>query len=335
MKKFEIPIVLFTFKRTDKTIQIIKRISEIKPMKLYILSDEGRNEDEKKQVKECREAIENAINWDCEVVLNYAKENKGVYENIGEGAKWVLEREENAIFLEDDNLPEVTFFEYCKELLQKYKEEKKILWICGTNYLEDTTQNTEYSYYFTKHLLPCGWATWSWKFLEFYDGELNTIQKRKTKKFRELKTKYENKKLYEQQKNSLLSELERKEDNLKFNSWDYQMAYSLRINNLYGISPVVNQIKNIGVDNNSIHGGNSFDDEMTRRFCGIETKPLTFPLKSPEVIKEDQFYERKVAEIILYPLEMRIKNKIVSYLKKILKIKRNESIKDKFRRKYE
>ena len=112
MARFNIPVVLFIFKR-EKAVEVIKRISLIRPEKLYILADQGRNEEERVAVERCRKKVESAIDWNCEIIRNYADENRGVYQNIGEGAKWVLRREKWAIFLEDDNLPELTFIECC------------------------------------------------------------------------------------------------------------------------------------------------------------------------------------------------------------------------------
>ena len=131
---FDIPIALFMFKRSDTLLKIIAVLSKIKPKKLYLLSDQGRNEEEIRIVEKTRNLIENAIDWDCEIIKNYASENRGVYENIGEGARWVFQQEKKAIFLEDDNLPEISFFSYCKELLDKYENNNKILWICTTKY---------------------------------------------------------------------------------------------------------------------------------------------------------------------------------------------------------
>lgn len=177
---FDIPIVLFLFKRSDTVLRIIKVLSGIKPQKIYLLSDQGRDEKEKQLVEKTRNVIEKSIDWECELIKNYAVENRGVYRNIGEGARWVFEHEKTAIFLEDDNLPEVSFFPYCKELLERYKNNQKVLWICGTNYLGE--YNSEYSYMFTQHLLPCGWASWSNKFLENYDGEMLTYNDRSVQK---------------------------------------------------------------------------------------------------------------------------------------------------------
>ena len=62
---FEIPVAIFTFKRIEKTLEIIDRIAQVKPSKIYIISDNGRNEEEINLVKELRKKIEGKINWDC------------------------------------------------------------------------------------------------------------------------------------------------------------------------------------------------------------------------------------------------------------------------------
>lgn len=110
MNAYDIPIVLFTFKRYDTVVKILDVLKKINAKKIYIISDGGRNIDEHKQVLDCRNKIEKYIDWDCSLIKNYASENKGVYDRIANGAKWVFSKEEYAIFLEDDNLPEETFF---------------------------------------------------------------------------------------------------------------------------------------------------------------------------------------------------------------------------------
>lgn len=320
--RFDIPVVLFIFKRSDTVLRILEVLSKVKPSKIYLLSDEGRNEREKEIVFATRKIVENNIDWECEVIKNYAIENRGVYENIGEGAKWIFEREKKAIFLEDDNLPEITFFRYCEELLEKYEQSSKVLWICGTNYLGE--YESKYSYMFTQHLLPCGWASWSEKFLKYYDGALDKYNK--SEYMDKFKKSYSNKVLLKQRIESLDSEIHQKEIGKKFVSWDYQMLFSIRSNEMYGISPKYNQIRNIGVDEYSIHGGTSLNMIQTRRFCEIETHELEFPLIHPENITIDKDYEKKIEKIVLLPLSLRIKGNLVSILKKIFRIDKYESL---------
>ena len=252
---FDIPVAIFIFKRT-KAVDVVKRIGCVKPKKIYILADQGRNKEEKKLAEECRTLVEKAIDWDCEVIKNYAEENRGVYENIGEGAKWVLKREKWAIFLEDDNLPEVSFFKFCEEMLQRYENDSRILWICGTNYLGDYKPENGDSYVFTRHMLPCGWASWSNKFERFYNGDLSLCEDETVMK--RIANMYCNKKVYKQYREFWMGEYRRIKAGEKPASWDYQMDFSIKANNLFGICPCKNQIKNIGVDEYSVHGGKSF-----------------------------------------------------------------------------
>lgn len=316
MNKFNIPVAVYMFKRPQKTAMIIDQIAKVKPARLYLIADGPRNDSELPDVEECRRVVESHINWECEVIKNYAQKNRGVYENIGGGAKWVLEREKCAIFLEDDNFPEVSFFQYCKELLEKYKEDTRVLWICGTNYKGKSVFSDGSDYCFTQLMLPCGWASWSDKFLKFYDGELSLYR---NKTIREnIRSTYKNKLLYEHdypQWDAIISDIDKGK---KPTSWDYQMAFSLRVNHLYGIAPKYNLITNIGADENSIHGGVSMSNIMTQRFCEVPIYELEFPLKHPVCLMEDEQFENDTQNTIILPFKYRVKGKFVQILKKVL-----------------
>lgn len=314
--QFEIPIVLFVFKRFDKIIPIVERLAEVKPKKVYIIADGPRDDSDIEAVRKCREQIEEQIDWPCTIVKNYSEGNRGVYANIGKGAAWVFEREEEAIFLEDDNLPEITFFRFCHEMLERYKDDERILWICGTNYLEN--YQSKYSYVFSRHMLPCGWASWKKKFLKYYDGELDSLNN--VKKRLEIRKNYESKKFYRYDRQRWMAEFDRIKKGQRPISWDYQMSFSIRLNGLYGVVPTMNVIENIGVDENSIHGGKSMDNIMTKRFCGMKAIPINFPLIHPDVVKLDKDFEKKILKIILPPLSSRIKKTISNMIKRVFKL---------------
>lgn len=319
MEQFKIPIVLICFKRVEKTIEVLRKIAQVRPRKLYILSDEGRNEEEKLRVKQCRQSIETAIDWPCEIVKNYAQENRDCYENIGLGAKWVFSREERAIFLEDDNLPELSFFKFCEEMLERYADDARILWICGTNYLEKYIPPDGSDYVFTKHMLPCGWASWGSKFLSFYDSDYSLYNEYVLKR---LKHEYSNMELYKFDLARWKGDVSRKMNGGKFISWDYQMGFSLRVHGMYGIAPKNNLIKNIGIDNDAAHGSSSFEDIMAQRFCGIDSFPMTFPLKHPRTVMITSDFEEKITNIVIPP-RMSYTEGIVSRIaKKFLRMKK-------------
>ncbi|OPA91294.1 hemolytic protein HlpA [Pseudomonas fluorescens] len=324
MKQFNVPVVLFLFKRIDKPLEVIKQISKVAPTRLYLLADGGRTDEEKAQAAKCRDAIESAITWDCEVIKKYEAENIGVYANIAEGAKWVFEREKFAIFLEDDNLPELSFFTFCEEVLDRYRNDTRVLWICGTNYLKEYDPQDGSSYVFTKNMMPCGWASWADKFNAFYDGELSLWQDKYIQD--RIKAEYLYKGLYYQDKYNVEYELDAKAARGKFYSWDYQMSFSMRAHNVYAVVPKYNQIKNIGVDNDSTHGGNSLQDVMVERFCGIETKMMEFPLKHPKSVLLDMKFEVLVAKIILNPGFFSLRSRVSRFIREFLGIKKTQSI---------
>ncbi|QMG40583.1 glycosyltransferase family 2 protein [Citrobacter freundii] len=323
--RFDIPVALFIFKRQKSVLRILKVLETIKPKKIYLISDNGRNEAEKKLVFEVRNNIERAITWDCEIIRRYQAENVGVYENIAGGAKWVFEHEERAIFLEDDNLPEQSFFPFCEELLEKYNNESRVLWICGSNYLEECSPDNNADYVFSKNMLPCGWASWRDKFNTFYDGELSLYNNEIKKK---VKQSYSNKKLYCQDMYNVEYELDFKKLHGRFYSWDYQMSFSLRAHDVYSIIPKYNQIKNIGVDNNSTHGGTSLSNIMVERFCERKTKELTFPLKHPNNITIDLKIEDALAEIIIDPGFFKFKSKFSRLIRNVFRLSKAVSIKN-------
>lgn len=324
MQPFDVPIGVFLFKRTDKTAQIIDQIGKVKPRKLYLIGDGPRSEEERQQVEECRTVVENHVTWDCELVRYYADQNRGVYENIGGGAKWVLEREPYAIFLEDDNFPALSFFPFCEELLKKYKDDSRILWICGTNYLKEYEPSDGSDYVFTQLMLPCGWASWGNKFPKFYDGHLDLYDDEYLR--HRVASSYANKKLLRQNIASWNMEYNRIKQGLKPVSWDFQMAYTLRVHNMLGIAPKYNQITNIGADEFSMHGHGSMKNEMTRRFCELPIKEMPSPLKHPKACLVDLRFERLTEKIIIMPFSVRFKSRVGPVIKKLLGISRDVSI---------
>ena len=315
--KFSIPVVIFTFKRTDTLERIFPVLKSVNVSKLYIFSDGPRNEEEKSLVENARETILKMIDWECEVVKVFSETNQGVFNSIGMGAKKVFEKEEKAIFLEDDNLPEPTFFRYCEEMLKKYQDDEKVLWVCGTNY-EEKSEYLENDYVFTKHMLPCGWASWSSKFNKYYLTSFSILNDKNNRK--KIKKAYESRWLYKQQIRNFRCEKYREDHNRRFQSWDFHMALTLRFFDLYGIAPKYNQIKNIGIDQFSTHGGTSKKKPNTAKFCEIPTYPLSEVLNGPKEVMINPEFEKRFTKIILVPLYIRLMFPLITLTKKILRM---------------
>lgn len=315
--KFTVPVVLFTFKRSNTVERILKVLKEVNVSKIYLFSDGGRNDEEKVLVNKTREEILKMIDWDCEVIKMFKDDNQGVFNQIALGAKSVFEKEEKAIFLEDDNLPEPSFFRYAETMLNKYQDDEKVLWVCGTNYEEESRYlNTDYV--FTKHMLPCGWASWSHKFNKYYLTSFAILNDKTNRK--KIKKAYEYKWLYRQQIRNFRCEKYREDHNRRFQSWDFHMALTLRYFDLYGIAPKYNQIRNIGIDDFSTHGGNSIKKPNTAKFCEIPTHPMPEDMKGLESVSLNKEFEKHFTKIILVPLYIRLLFPFITFTKKLLRM---------------
>lgn len=293
--EFKTAVCLFTFKRSDSALKILDVLSIISPQTLYLFSDGPRTAAEAEQINKTREELLKHISWPCKVVKRFNETNKGVFSQIALGALEVLSREQEAIFLEDDNLPDVSFFSFCQEMLSRYRDDPKIMMVYGTNYLGQYQNRDSGSYLFTQQLLPCGWASWYSKFSQNYDAYFSFLKNKKN--VRQLKKEYKyDRFLFPQQKQCFFEEIYRFETQGKFSSWDYQLALSLREHHLYAICPKVNLIKNIGVDLEATHGGEEWS-VMTKRFCSMGLFSLPTPYLAPSVIAVDPVFEKRIAHL--------------------------------------
>ena len=163
-------VLFIFFNRLHESLLTFSKIREYQPTKLYLAADAGRNESEKEVCLKVRKAILDEIDWECEVHCNFSNINLGARYRIESAINWAFLKEEALIILEDDCLASSSFFTYCETLLLKYKDDKSVMMISGTN--ESLEINKDKDYYFSKLPHTWGWATWkrAWK---LYDYELS------------------------------------------------------------------------------------------------------------------------------------------------------------------
>lgn len=268
---FDTPILFIIFNRPDTTQEVFNAIRAIKPKKLYVTADGARtgNQNDLMNCPKTREIIK--IDWDCEVKTLYRDENLGCRNAVSDAITWFFNQEEKGIILEDDCLPDLSFFPFCEELLEKYKNNEEIMLISGDNFQNGKKQG-DASYYFSRYNHIWGWASWRrvWK---HYDVDMKTFPENKEKGF--LNEIFLSKKA----RNYWLKRFE-KAYNGEINTWDYQWTYS--IFSRYGISilPNENLISNIGFGNQSTHTA-----KMNNKMANLPISSITFPLTHPSKIK--------------------------------------------------
>ncbi len=239
------PILFITFNRPDKTARVFDAIKEYKPERLYIASDGPRahKEGEGDLVLETRKILSH-IDWPCEVKKLYRDENLGCKVAVSSAITWFFEQEEMGIILEDDCLPNQSFFEYTTLLLNTYKDDEKVFHINGTNLLSPIPkEKLDTTYYFSQNVHVWGWASWrrAW---EKYSINMDTLHHDKAHILGQFTDKKVGTFWY-----SLFTHI--KED--KVDTWDAQWVYSIYKHGGLALSPSVNLIENIGFDQSATH----------------------------------------------------------------------------------
>lgn len=227
-------LLFLVFNRLDSTKQVFEQIRLAKPPKFYIACDGPRKdkEGEKQLVDELRNWILSNIDWDCEVKKLFRAENLGCGPAVSSAITWFFEHESDGIILEDDCLPSQSFFSYCEELLDLYKDDKRVWHIGGFNAID--FKNYKYSYYSSKIAEIWGWATWAdrWKNYKF---DLTDYSVDYVKNF----SKRYSVRHYWTGILNLMKEH-------KINTWDYQWVLEIVKNNGICLAPTKNLITNIG-----------------------------------------------------------------------------------------
>lgn len=228
-------LLFLTFNRRDTTKLVFEQIKIAKPPRLYLASDGPRadKKDENELVNSIRKYVLDNIDWDCEVKTLFREENLGCGKAISSAITWFFEQEEDGIILEDDCLPDQSFFSFCETLLDHYKNDKRVWHIAGDCPLGNI--DSDASYYFGKIMHCWGWAGWAdrWKNYKFdvneYDEKIiKHLSKRKEVQYYWLK---------------VLSEMKRH----KIDTWDYQWTFAITKNKGLCVTPCKNLVSNIGL----------------------------------------------------------------------------------------
>lgn len=154
------PVALFVFNRPETTARVIEAIRAAAPPLLLVVADGPRpgNPSDEASCREVRALIDRT-DWPCPVRTNYADENLGCRVRIASGIDWVFDEVPEAILFEDDTLPDPTFFRYAGELLERYREDDRVISISGNNFQRGRLRGRA-SYYFSRYPHIWGWATW-------------------------------------------------------------------------------------------------------------------------------------------------------------------------------
>ena len=260
---FNTPILFLIFNRPDTTDKVFETIRKIQPRQLFISADGPRPDkmDEKIKCELAREVIQR-IDWKCDLKTNLSEKNLGCRVGVSSGIHWFFTHVSEGIILEDDCLPDSSFFHFCEVLLKYYRNDERVMHIGGVNFQDGKTRGGG-SYYFSRINHIWGWATWK-RAWDKYDVNVSTYpQLLEQKLFSTVFTNPDTRRFW--QKNIELVYNKTKD------TWDIQWQYAVSVNNGLAILPNVNLVSNIGFDINATHTIDHFNTLANRPTSTIDS----------------------------------------------------------------
>jgi len=277
-------VLFLVFNRLDTTKKVFAAIKKAKPPRLYIAADGARTlkAGEAEKVNAVRDFILQNIDWDCDVKTLFREENLGCKYAVSGAINWFFEQEEMGVILEDDCLPSQSFFWFCEELLERYKDDMRV-WNIG-GYRPDGLKGDDFSYTFSKFTHIWGWATWAdrWR---HYDVALSMYYENNNllKDYEFFSKDYEN-----ISRINILNKVQ----SCEIDTWDYQWNFTVRINNGLSIRPNTNLVGNVGFGEDATH-----TMLENKEIEGNVANNILFPLKhSPFMMvhkKDDGLFSEK------------------------------------------
>lgn len=301
--KLTTPVAFIIFNRPDTALRVFAEIAKAKPPKLLVVGDGARTNrpGEAERVAATRTILEQ-VDWECEVLTNFSDVNLGCKKRVSSGIDWIFEQVEEAIILEDDCLPDATFFRYCQEMLALYRNDKRIGMISGDNFQFGRRYGAD-SYYLSKYVHIWGWATWRDRWRESYD--VNMSQWPLVRDERRLMDLVGN-----SSEAPYWGKIFDRVFRGEIDTWDYQWLFANWLHGRLNIMPAVNLISNIGFGSDATHtkGGGELENMRVESLVF----PLIHPLGLVRNIRADYFNDQMCFHV---PIWLRVRRKMFQWFR--------------------
>jgi hypothetical protein len=264
------PILLIGFNRPELLSRIIDRLREVQPAQVFLAVDGPRahileDADRVKDTQDCAAQLD----WDCTVQTLFRDTNVGCGQAVSGAITWFFEHVVEGIIIEDDILPDPTFFSYSAELLDRYRDDERVIGISGSSYLPPDVAPTDHSYRFS--IIPniWGWATWRDRWERYRFDIAGWRQELPTSRLWQLTNRSPWAFAFWSAHFDLMARHQ-------IDTWDLQwVAAAMRTHGVTA-TPNVNLVENIGWGEGSTHT-QTVPDHLQ------PVQPMVFPLRHPEV----------------------------------------------------
>lgn len=297
-----LPVLLIAFNRPTLTSQVLDSIISYKPQVLYIAVDGPRHEKDMSSILEIQNILNNR-KFDFKVITLFREKNLGCRVAVSSAISWFFENEEMGIILEDDCLPNDSFYVFMEKMLIKFKDDTRIGVVSGNNFFYNRI-HLPYSYYASVYTHIWGWGTWKrawsgYKSCGIPEEKIQTVIRDKFSEAKERQFWIENIKLA---------------NSGELDTWDLQWGFYNWEKNRINIMPSKNLVKNIGFGEDATHT-KAEDSNLNR----METQEMNFPLVEPKDLVPDpllEYYTRRI--FFRIPFHERFKILVLSKMKGLL-----------------
>lgn len=297
MTAFDTPLLLLVYNRPDHTRKLLEVLKSIKPNQLYVVADGPREADQSK-CEEVRELFSD-LKWKCQLKTLFHDENLGCARSVSGGITWFFEHVESGIILEDDCIPSQSFFQYCEELLEHYRDDKRIMHI-GSNNFQNGKIRGNGDYYFSIFNHIWGWATWK-RAWEMYQLEIENIDKKSIHSF---VNDHEIEKYFYALFETVIAQ--------KIDTWDFSWTYACWKNQGLSISPNKNLVTNIGFGEEATHTKSKNSPQSNVKMHELNF-PLEHPIKVQRNLRADKYAFKRIFKSkqgVLNRLKEKVKRKL-------------------------
>jgi hypothetical protein len=288
MAGLQVPVVVIIFNRPGATRRVVNAIAEVQPRQLFVIADGPRTDRaQDASLVAAARAVIDGVDWECEVHRCYSEVNLGCHVRIATGLDWVFDQVDQAIIVEDDCVPDRSFFSYCEELLARYQDDARVQMISGCNVVG---AKTTYSYHFSRCYHIWGWATWSRAWTQYDEGMALWPRLRETDWLEDRLGDSKGARIAHLFFDAAYSR--------EMPQWDFYWAFNGWLRDALSVMPSVNLVKNIGYGAEATH-----QRDAGHPFANLPAEAMAFPLRHPPDIEVFQDADRAIweATFALFP----------------------------------
>ncbi len=272
-------VAVFLYQRTEELAKVIDCLRMVQPTRVYAIADACADASPESIARcEAARAVLDCIDWPCMLRTNFTLENVGPGRRFKSGIDWVFAHEDEAVFLEDDVIASPDFFQFCSQMLERFRHDPAIASVCGSMFFRIKSVEKD-GYFFSRHFPVWGWATWrrAWATMDIW-----------TERWPEIKRRGLLSKWFPDEPEGLAhwTTVFDLAHAWHWDSWDYQWLLHTWINDMVHLRSTRNLASNIGFGADATH---CTDDSP---WAALPLQSASLPARGPSVPKRNKTVDR-------------------------------------------